>query len=246
MNNRSLNLTIPELMRLADIGLGNIKRDKAILLQYGITDALINELETDNRNLKEMRTDEELLSVVSEKVREKDQKAGIVREGIRAFMVRANNVFGAESPEVKGFGTARLSHQTDAELVRTGRAVKRMCISKLSQLSVRGLTPEMIDEFAAKVEEFDAVIDEVVAAEIQRREGTVARNQLALKVYNQVAEIFDYGKNYFRGKDVLKYEDYVIFDTQKTSKPVTGKNKLNSNSNEAQSTENKEGATPIL
>ncbi len=242
MNNGSLNIAIPELLRMGDLSIANARRDKVVLLQYGITDEMVNGVETDVNAMKEMRTDNEFLSAASEKVSEKDVKAGMLRETIRAYMVRAKNVFGADSAVIKGFGTSNLSRQTDNELVRTGRSVRRMCIEKFAQLSARGLTMEMLDKFGEQVQEFDDIIDQVTEAERARRQGTVTRNALALKIYNQLAEIFDYGKNYFRGKDELKYNDYVIFETRVSHKPAAGTGMLHGHVIDSVSTDGIEDA----
>jgi hypothetical protein len=213
MNNGNLNMAVSDLLRVASSGITYARRDIEIMKGYGVNEAFINTLETDNNRLKDTPTDEELQEVVSLVTRDKDLKAEQVRSYIRSFMVRAKNVFGADSAELKGFSAMDLSRMNDNELVRTGRAVKRMSLNKLDMLSGKGLTAELVEAFGVQVEEFDHVIDDFNDAYNAYHEGTASRHKLALKVYNQVSEIFDYGKNYWRGKSELRFADYVIFDT---------------------------------
>jgi len=229
MTTHRVKMTIPELLRVADNTINNIRRDAEIMAGYGIGPTEINSLEADKNLLKETPTEEELQSVASELVRSKDQQAELVRIAIRSFMVRAKNVFGPDSAEVKGFGASKLSQLSDDQLIRAGRAVKRMSINKLDKLALKGLTAAMIDEFGQQVQALDDLIDDVNEADKARREGTATRNNLALKVYNVLIEFFDYGKDYWTGKDNLKYADYVMFDSPTVAKPVAGMGMVHGN-----------------
>ena len=227
MNNGNLKLSVEDLVNVTDLGLIHIRRDQEIMATYGVTAKAIDDLEADNELLKVTPTDEELQSELSEKTRSKNETAELLREPIRSIKVRAIKAFGSNSPEVKGFGAANLSQLSDNGLIRAGRSVLRMCKKKFDKLTVKGLTQQMLDDLGVLIKKFDALIDDVAEAEETHREATALRNQLATKVYNALIEMFDYGKDYWKGKDEIKYQEYVMFGSN--AKPKTGKGTIHGN-----------------
>ena len=227
MNNGNLKLSVEDLVNVTDLGLIHIRRDQEMMASDGVTAKAIDDLEADNELLKETPTDEELQSELSEKTRSKNETAELLREPIRSIKVRAIKTFGSNSPEMKGFGAANLSQLSDNGLIRAGRSVLRMCKKKFAKLAEKGLTQQMLDDLDVLIKKFDALIDEVAEAEETHREATAQRNQLATKVYNALMEMFDYGKDYWKGKDEIKYNEYVMFGSN--AKTKTGKGAIHGN-----------------
>lgn len=220
MNNEKLIMAVPDLLTAAINGVFFARRDIDIMRLYGIDEDFILRLETDTNRLRNTPGEEELQEAISALVREKECKAEVVRSTIHSFIERAKIVFGADSPEVKGFDTAEIDMLADDELIHTAQVVKHMSMNKLVQLSAKGLNKQMIEDFGVQVDQFDGSIDDITEGERAYLEGIMARYTLALRVNKHVSDISEYGKNHWRGKDDSKYADYDNFDKPADEKTV--------------------------
>ena len=89
----------------------------------------------------------------------------------------------------------------------------RLATKYLPSLTEKGLTQTIIDNLSTILLAFDSSIDSKAAAIENRDESTQERITIANTLYSQIAEVFDYGKEYYYPRDEAKYNDYIIYDS---------------------------------
>jgi len=200
------------LVQLGDKAESLCERDADILIEYGINEGKRTTLKNKTQELKDMPTDEELLSLSVLLTQEKNDYAEKVKEGIRKIMVRVKNVYGDKSPQYKRFGTKGLDKMSDNDICRCAKRVVRTATEYLDVLADKGLTQEEIAELESNNQVFDDKIDEKDNAVRERDIATENRIHTANELYALICEIFDYGKNHWYSRGEAKYNDYIIYD----------------------------------
>ena len=212
-------MSFASLEQLGDKGIGLAGRDSAELAEFGIDATWTGNLESKVDDLKDMPTDDELRAEISLKTEEKDALRDVLEADIRTIVVRAKNVFGEKSAKYRRFGFSAMDELNDAEMVRLGRRVKRSAQRFLTELAVRGLTQQEIDDMNTNLGDFDDKIDEKDEAVRDRDIATEDRIELGNEIYGLITELFDYGKDIWRETNEAKYNDYVIYRRDNTPPP---------------------------
>jgi hypothetical protein len=234
-------LTYADLMQLGDKTERLIKRDSADLALYGVDNGTLSNITLLTKTFKEYPSDAELLGLVSEATKDKDEKRTVIHIQMSAIMIRVKNKFGISSATYKRFSTSELSNLSDEEMVHTARRVVRLATEYLPALSEKGLTQDMIDTLSADTVIFDNSIDAKASAVEIRDRSTQERVTIANNLYTAISEIFDYGKEHYYTRDEAKYNDYLIYEYSTDSSSTKRSAKLdatnNSNSDTANDTE---------
>ncbi len=208
------------LEHLADKCLSLITRDATILLTYGVDEDMIDEITTMTDDFKNTPTDEELLGFVSIATENRDATCDQFKVETRSIMVRAKKAFGENSATYRQFGTIGLDEMDFDQLVRCGRRVGRTATLYFAKLAEKGLTQDMLDDYALLVAKFDDEVDKKDDAVAVRDKATEDRIILANNLYSKIIEVFEYGKNYWVNKSEAYYNDYIIYNTKDGQQPV--------------------------
>lgn len=224
-------LTYADLMQLGDKTERLIKRDSADLALYGVDNGILNNIALLTKTFKEYPSDAELLGLVSEATKDKDEKRTIIHIQMSAIMIRVKNKFGISSATYKRFSTSELSNLSDEEMVHTARRVVRLATEYLPALSEKGLTQDMIDTLSTDTVIFDNSIDAKASAVEIRDRSTQERVTIANNLYTAISEIFDYGKEHYYTRDEAKYNDYLIYEYSTDSSSTKRSAKLDATNN---------------
>ena len=199
-----------------------IRRDAAEFLGFGITAAMVDELESKNNLFSDTATDVELVGDQSEVTGAKDALAAQLREAIRNVMTRVALQYEAESARYKKFGTESLSQQSDAQLLVTAARVFRVGTELLDILDIHGLTAAMLN--SVKVirgnleQELISMNLRISDRDIEQESRVEAGNA----IYNTLVKYTNTGQSIWASSNVAKYNDYVIYNTPSgTDEPVT-------------------------
>jgi len=209
---QQFNMTYAQLMQLGDKAVILITRDTAELATFGVDAATKTFIANKTQDLKDMPTDEELEATVTDLTEKKDDKAEEVKVAVRGIMVRAKNAFGEQTGNFRRFGSKGMDEMTDGQLYRCGKRVARVAETFLADLAPKGLTQAIIDALKTTNNQFDDKIDLQDDAKRQRDIATAARIRLGNNLYAKIAEVCDYGKEYWATRNEAKYNDYVIYD----------------------------------
>ena len=224
-------LTYADLMQLGDKTERLIKRDLADLTLYGVDNDTAISIANQTKMFKEHPSDAELLGLVSEATKDKDEKRTVIHIQMSAIMIRVKNKFGIGSATYKRFSTSELSNLSDEEMVHTARRVVRLATEYLPALSEKGLTQAMIDTLSNDIVTFDNSIDAKASAVEIRDRSTQDRVSIANNLYTAISEIFDYGKEHYYTRDEAKYNDYLIYEYSTDSNSTKRSAKLDATNN---------------
>ncbi len=163
-------------------------------------------------------SDEEMLALQMLRTEAKDKKRDTLEEQLRTIFAMANNFFGSKSIQLRRFGDAGLSKQTDNDLVRTARICIKTATEHLTDLASEGLTAAILAAATAQTKALDEALDQQQLAISDREIAKETRIEAANALYNEISKIANTGKSIFRTTNEAKYNDYVIYDT------ISGKN----------------------
>jgi hypothetical protein len=178
--------------------------------EFGITEEIINAIETKREEFADMPTDEEMSGIMVSATEDKNTKANELRKAIRKVTIRVQNKYGNRSGEYRRFGVNDLSRMSDPDLYKCGKRVHRVGTSMLADLQSEGLTQEILDDVLAKTNEFDDAIDAQDDAVRERDLQVERRIELGNAIFEELQKISNTGKAIWQDENEAKYNDYVI------------------------------------
>ncbi len=212
---RKYNLPDGDLADFADQLVVNINRDMADFTKRGITGADVTELETLIAGFNGIKTDEELLGLVTTATEVKDaSRKNIVQ--LREVRGIAESTFNNEGL-YRTFGFDGMTELKDTDLHRLALRVVRMATEYLNTMKLKGLTQDMLTDIETTAQDFDKKINAITTAinnrELATQERIVAGNNLFAKVSTLARD----GKNIYIDKDAAKYNDYLLPESDNKS-----------------------------
>jgi hypothetical protein len=196
-----------------------MRRDVTAFTPFGITAALVTNLETATTTFSNTITDIEAANNQTQVTANKDAKADQLRVAIRAVMARVELQFGAGSAKYKKFGTEALSQQSDSDLLITGKRVVRVGTEFLTALAANGLTAAMLTAITTLCNEFEALIIDLKLKIGERDVMQEDRVEAGNAIYETLVKYTTIGLSIWETSDIAKYNDYVIYNTLNGESP---------------------------
>jgi hypothetical protein len=223
---RAYNFSDGKLVTTVSEKIAFIRRDAAAFSGFGITAAMVDDLESKNNLFSDMATDIELVGDQTEVTTAKDQLAGQLQEAIKGVMSRVVLEYEEDSARYKKFGTEALSRQTDAQLLIIAARVVRVGTEMLDVLAVHGLTAAMLNNVKALRDNLER---ELISMNIKISDRDIeqeSRVEAGNAVYNTLVKYTNTGQSIWASSNVAKYNDYVLYNTlsgtaEPASPPVT-------------------------
>ena len=209
------NYSIPDanLALFASNLVGFLTRDLDDFEIFGLTEDKIQDLRDQVDDFEEIDTDGAVVAGVLLASQTKNELREQVLEEIRRFALRAEIMWGSESPFYKGMDIGYLSKLNDAELLRSARIVHNRVSTWVTTLSDLGLTLELVNTYNNMVQSFENSLNELAEKqadrELKKQERISAGNQL----YKLVYDYCSMGKRLYDGTNPAKYNEYVIYTT---------------------------------
>jgi len=217
---RAYNFSDGKLVTTTKEKIAFIRRDAAEFDGYGITSAMVDELENQTNHFSETATDVELVSNQTEVTTNKDAIADKLQVAIRGVMSRVVLKYPVESAKYRKFGTEALSQQSDAELLVIASRVVRVGTEMLADLAANGLTSGMLDE----VKHFrDDLEHELIGMNLKIADRDIeqeSRVEAANAIYATLIKYTNTGQSIWETSNVAKYNDYVVYNTPSGDAPV--------------------------
>lgn len=203
-----------QMILIGNAKIAFMRRDAEAFEPFGLTETQFGALETEIEAFSDERTDIESKGNQVQATADKDVKAEELRTAIRAVMTRVALKYGDKSARYRNFGTDALSRQTDADLTLTAKRVVRVGKENLNDYAAQGLTLALLDEITALNSEFKELIItkelKVGARDIQQEDRVEAGNA----IYTTLVSYTKTGQDIWVSKDLAKYNDYVIYNTE--------------------------------
>lgn len=213
------NFSIARLKQLADNMLLLIDRDIIQFTDRGFTPAKRAAFIAQISLVDSIRSDEEMEGVRMTAIQLRNQSRNELEIAMRTVINMVQTKFADYSGKQLEFGLFDLSRQTDDELMRNARKMKRSSVKYLSELADEGLTNAKITQLETLENTFDAKIDQAIFAEKDRNTITEIRHIEANKLYDLLMNYADKGKAIWADASEAKYNDYIIYNNTTGSNP---------------------------
>ncbi len=224
-NNRNFSFAYSDLIGNCMTTYSIMKRDADQFQNYGID---LDKIEDFNGMLQDFINfpqDQELEADLKFSTYTKNNLANDLRINIRMFKARAMLVFDDKSATYNRFNNGNLSKLNDRDLYMFAEVVRDSAQEYLTELSDVGLTQEIIDEFAALIEQFYSAMYEQSQAKTNRESRTSQRASKSNELYSLMVKYCEIGKTIWYEINEAKYNDYLIykFRPKKSKKAIKKK-----------------------
>ncbi|MEL6867174.1 MAG: hypothetical protein AAFP19_22305 [Bacteroidota bacterium] len=193
-------------------------RDIAQFQQYGYGKERLKKFQTMCSKFRALPDDDELVGDQMITTDKKYAASEKLKAAIRSVMTRVAIKYSNRSGRYRKFGTAKLGDMTDAQLLFCGRRVARVARQQIDFLADVGLNEKNIQrvldacrtfENALNIQQ-DKVADRDIAVERRTEQGN--------KIYDELIVLCNIGKDIWAETDVVKYENYVIYESNNDQK----------------------------
>jgi hypothetical protein len=167
---------------------------------------------------KALPDDDEMIGEQMVLTEKKDSAAENLKAAIRSIMTRVEVKYTNRSGRFRKFGTAKMGDMSDAQLLFCGRRVLRVARAQADFLSDVGINENslfrlqeagQVFENALHIQQ-DKVADRDIAVE--------NRSEAGNKLYDELVVLCNIGKDIWDNKDVTKYENYVLYESNNEQK----------------------------
>lgn len=201
------------------------QRDLEILKTYSYDADRLKKFLNLTEKFKNLPDDDELVGdqmVVTDK---KYQAAEQLKASIRSLMTRVEIKYSNRSGRYRKFGTSKLGDMTDAQLLFCGRRVVRVARNQIDFLADVGVNENIIRKVQDAAQDFENAMN-IQQDKVADRDISVEnRIELGNKLYQELIVLCNIGKDVWDNKDALKYENYVIYESnndQKIARKLSG------------------------
>lgn len=216
--NRMHNFPDADLYALCMTAIRLAHRDIEHLKQYGFTIDKLSGFATQCDRFMNMTDDDEMVGDQMLMTEKKNDASEKLKSAIRSIMTRVEMKYSNRSGRFRKFGTAKMGDMTDPQLLFCGRRVARVARAQADFLSDVGVSETQIGrvleactafENAMNIQQ-DRIADRDIAVETRVEQGNV--------LYQKMIEICTIGKDIWAEKDVTKYEQYCIYESNNDQK----------------------------
>lgn len=189
-----------------------LRRDKIAFAQFGITETMIGQLETNLNTFAQNSTDIEAHSKQIIATQAKKAKAEELRTAVQSVMKRIEFIFGINSARYRQFGTKGLGRKVDSDLLITAKVVLRASGKYLQELSETGITTAMLNTIAVLCTDFEELLHEQNDKIGERnflKENRIADGNA---IYTTLAKYTAIGFAIWATTSEAKYNDYIIYN----------------------------------
>lgn len=216
---RLYNFSDAQLVAIGNEKIAFMRRDLADFAFFGLGEPQFTALETKIDAFSNLVTDIESASNQVQITEEKDAKAEELKMAIRSVMTRVAQKNGEKSSRYKNYGVDALSKQSDADLIITAKRVVRVGTNNLDDLASVGLTMGLLENISNINTQFETLlIDQklkIGERDIEQEDRVEAGNV----IYTDLVTYTKTGQDIWVSKEVAKYNDYVIYNTESGENP---------------------------
>ncbi len=194
------------------------RRDKKQFGDYGIDLIKLKQIQDRCKKFQQLPNDDELVGdqmIVTEK---KYKAAEQLKTAIRSLMMRVAMKFNNRTGRYRKFGTAKMGDMTDAQLLLCGRRVIRVARQQLDFLGEVGMNENIIGRVQDACQKFENAIH-IQQDKLHDRDIAVEnRVKIGNQIYDEYVNLCNIGKDIWAEKDPVKYENYVIYESNNEQK----------------------------
>lgn len=216
--NRKHNFPDADLYQMCIQSLKNAKRDLEQFEKYGYPESRMRTFFNLTDQFKDLPDDEELLGDQMVMTEKKYEAAEKLKSAIRSLMMRVAMKYSNKTGRYRKFGTAKMGDMTDAQLIFCGRRVVRVARQQADFLDDVGVNDNTIRRISDACQRFENAVniqhDRVANRDIAVESRVIKSN----KLYEELIILCNIGKDIWAEKDVNKYEQYTIYESNNDQK----------------------------
>lgn len=217
-NNRKYNFPDADLYVQCLERLRYAVRDKEHFAKYGYKVDRIKKFQNMTKQFGELPNDDELLGdqmVLTDKKQAAREK---LKTAIRSVMTRVAMKYNNRSGRYRKFGTSKMGDMTDAQLLFCGRRVVRVGRQQINFFDEVGLNDIILKRVSDAAYAFEKAMN-IQQDKISGRDIAVeVRTEIGNKMYDEFIVLCDIGKDIWAEIDPIKYEQYVIYESNNDQK----------------------------
>ncbi|MFK7806409.1 MAG: hypothetical protein AB8F74_01285 [Saprospiraceae bacterium] len=193
-------------------------RDIAHFESYGYSKDKLSGFLNNCEKFRKLPDDDELVGdqmIVTDKKYTACEK---LKTAIRSIMTRVALKYNNRSGRYRKFGTAKMGDMTDAQLIFCGRRVVRVARAQIDFLDDVGVNENNIKRVSDAVQDFELALN-IQQDKVAERDISVERRiELGNQIYDSLVVLCNIGKDIWAEKDVTKYENYTIYESNNDQK----------------------------
>jgi hypothetical protein len=168
----------------------------------------------------ELPSDDEMLGEQMEFTDKKKDAAEKLKTAIRGIMTRVEMKYHNRSGRYRKFGTTKMGDMSDPQLVFCGRRVARVARQQMVFLEEVGVTEAQVTKVLEAAKVFEDAINRKQDKAADRDIMVEVRTQFGNEMYRELIILCNIGKDIWVEKDTVKYEQYVIYESNNDQKKI--------------------------
>ena len=163
-------------------------------------------------------SDDEMLGEQMEFTTKKKDTSEKLKTAIRGIMTRVAMKYHNRSGRYRKFGTTKMGDMSDPQLVFCGRRVARVARQQMHFLDEVGVTEAQVTKVLEACKAFEDAINRKQDKSADRDIMVEFRTQIGNEMYRELIILCNIGKDIWIEKDTVKYEQYVIYESNNDQK----------------------------
>ncbi len=174
-------------------------------------------------NFSKLPSDDELVGDQMLMTEKKYSAAEKLKTAIRSVMTRVAMKYSIRSGRYRKFGTQKMGDMTDAQLIFCGRRVVRVARQQLNFLEEVGINESVLKRVTDSCSEFERSVNIQQDRVSERDIAVESRVEQGNKLYDELIVLCNIGKDIWAEKDTVRYENYVLYESNNEQKKARKK-----------------------
>lgn len=194
------------------------ERDIAEFTTYSYDQTRIDAFKKVCEKFDGLQSDDEMLGEQMMFTEKKKEAAEKLKTAIRSIMTRVAMKYHNRSGRYRKFGTTKMGDMSDPQLLFCGRRVARVARQQMPFLEEVGLAEVQITRVLEACKTFEDAINRKQDKSSDRDIMVETRTKIGNEMYREMIVLCNIGKDIWVEKDTVKYEQYVIYESNNEQK----------------------------
>lgn len=191
--------------------------------QYGYDLERLHKFLGKCERFKNLPSDDELIGNQMITTEKKYDAAERLKTAVRSVMTRVAMKYNNRTGRYRRFGTAKMGDMTDAQLLFCGRRVVRVARQQIDFLADVGINENLLGRVSDACSVFETAMN-IQQDKVAERDIAVERRvDMGNQLYQELVTLCDIGKDIWAERDPLKYEGYVLYESNNEQKKARKK-----------------------
>jgi hypothetical protein len=216
--NRKYNIPDADLYVTCLEAIKTAHQDKDVFKNYGYDLSRMKAFRDNCEKFRNLPDDDELVGDQMVMTEKKDDASEKLKNAIRSIMTRVAIKYGERTGRYRKFGTAKMGDMSDPQLLFCGRRVARVSRQQIDFLAEVGINEANIVRVQDACQDFENAMN-IQQDRVHDRDISVERRtEIGNQLYDELIILCNIGKDIWAEKDPIKYETYVLYESNNDQK----------------------------